>query len=108
MQQDAKLSNIGNNFVYSLKLIATGALNISLQFSEFELSPNAILSISTDYEITDSITAKENNPKNIWATRIYQGSFLYLNLSIPKNEIGKTRLRTETAAVVAATLLNII
>ena len=91
--QAAKLSNIGNNFCVLVKINATGALNISLQFSEFELSPNAILSISTDHEITDSITAKENNPKNIWATRIYQGSFLYLNLSIPKNEIGKTRLK---------------
>ena len=74
--------------VYDLSLIAVKALNLSLQFSEFSLSKNSILSIFNTHEITDSIMAKENNLNNIWATRIYQGDKLHLMLKIPKGEEG--------------------
>ena len=75
-----------------MKLIAEKAFNISVQFSEFHLSQNTILNIRTDFEITDDITAKENNSNNIWATRIYQGNVLYLTLSVPENEIAETKI----------------
>ena len=90
-QKDAE-----NNIVsYTLKLIASKSLNLSLKFSEFELSKNSILSISTDFEITDSITSKENNPHETWATRVYQGNFIYLSLSIPKSEINLTKIKID-------------
>lgn len=81
------------NVVYSMKLTAAKALNISVQFSEFQLSPNAILSIYTDFEFTDSITSKENNAGNRWASRIYQGNELYLTLTVPGNEISQVKLQ---------------
>lgn len=46
---------------YSLAINIEEALNISVQFGEFYLSKNAVLCIYTSNEITDSITAKENN-----------------------------------------------
>lgn len=83
-----------NGFVvYYLSLTAKKALNLSLQFNEFSLSKNSVLSIFNTHEITDSITAKENNPNNIWATRIYQGDRLYLVLKTPKNEEGLNKLK---------------
>ncbi len=91
--QMAKQSAGDDGVIYSLKLVADKALNLSLAFSEFELSPNAVLSIATDRELTDSITAKENNPGNIWATRIYQGDFVYLTLMVPRNEATQNRIK---------------
>lgn len=49
----------------------------------FNLSENSILSIYTDNELTDSITSKENNENNIWATRVYQGNSLNIVLKAP-------------------------
>lgn len=74
--------------IYSLTVRAEKAINISTQFKEFKLSPNAVLSIYTENELTDSITAKENNENNIWATRVYQGNILNIVLKLPKSEIG--------------------
>ncbi|MDP3915860.1 MAG: T9SS type A sorting domain-containing protein [Bacteroidota bacterium] len=83
-----------NGFVmHSLSLNAENALNVSVQFSEFSLSENSTLSIFTSHEMTDSITAKENNLKNIWATRIYQGGLLHILLKTPGNEEGFTKLK---------------
>lgn len=81
------------NIIYTLTLNAENALNISLQFDEFKLSNNSFLSIFTSHEITDSITSKENNPKNIWATRVYQGSTLHVVLITPKDEERQTKLK---------------
>jgi hypothetical protein len=89
----AKEFKTTDKVVYSMKLTAAKALNVSIQFSEFQLSPNAILSIYTDFELTDSITSKENNPASIWATRIYQGNEVYLSLSVPILEIHQIKLR---------------
>ncbi len=82
-----------NKFItYYLSLSAHNALNLSLQFSDFLLSDNSVLSIFTSHELTDSITAKENNPGNIWATRVYQGEKIYITLKTPLNEAAKSRL----------------
>jgi len=63
-----------NTFTYSLSIEAKDALNLSLQFSEFKLPENALLSIYTKNELTDSITSSQNNENNIWASRVYQGN----------------------------------
>lgn len=78
----------GNYQVYTLRIIAKDALNISLEFGSFQLSENSILAIYNNHELTDSITSKENNENNIWATRVYQGDSLILVLKEPlaKNE----------------------
>lgn len=89
----AKKFSTNDNVFYSMKLNADKALNISLQFSEFQLRPNAILQIRTDFEITENITAKDNNPSKIWATRIYQGGVLYITLSVPKKEISEIKVK---------------
>jgi hypothetical protein len=81
------------NIIYSLTLNAEHALNISAQFSKFILSKNSLLSIFTSNEITDSITAKENNSKSIWATRVYQGELLHIVLITPKEEEGQSALK---------------
>lgn len=62
----------GELVTYSLTINATDALNLSLQFSEFKIPGNSVFSIHTKNEITDSITANENNENNIWATRVYR------------------------------------
>lgn len=68
-------------------------MNISVQFSDFVLSENAILSIYTRNELTDSITKKENNINNIWATRVYQGSEIIITLILPVSEKNKNSLK---------------
>lgn len=70
--------------VFTLAVKAEGALNINCQFSEFRLPEGAVLKIFTDKEITDSITARENNEQNVWATRVYQGDELNFTLSVPE------------------------
>lgn len=82
----------GNDIVYTLALKATNALNLSVQFSQFHLSEHTVLSIYNNYELTDSITAAENNEAQIWATRVYQGSQLNFVIRVPQNEAGKTVL----------------
>ncbi len=71
---------------YSLTITAAGALSLSLKFSQFILSPNSLLSIYNQYELTDSITAKENNEKNSWKTRVYNGNTLNIVLKLPTTE----------------------
>lgn len=77
----------------SLTINATDALNLSLQFSEFQIPKNSVFSIYTKNELTDSITANENNEKNIWATRVYQGSILTLVLKTTYKEKENARLQ---------------
>lgn len=52
--------------MYALRILAKDALNISLEFGKFQLSENAVLSIFTNNELTDSITSNEYNEKNIF------------------------------------------
>ncbi len=75
-----------NYTIYTLRVVAKDALNISLGFGKFHLSENAILTIYNDKEITDSITSKENNENSIWATRVYQGNYINIVLKEPLNE----------------------
>lgn len=56
---------------FSLTVKAKDALNLSIIFDKFILSTNSILKIFNDHELTDSITANENNDFNRWATRLY-------------------------------------
>lgn len=95
LMQLAQKAVDNNTINYNLKIIANKALNLSLSFSEFKLSKNSILSISTDFEVTDSITSKENNSRQIWASRVYQGNFIYLTLSIPESELHLTKIKID-------------
>lgn len=83
--KEATLEKQGDILEYSLSINAKEALNISLQFSKFKLPKQAILSIYTKNEFTDSISANENNEGNIWATRVYQGNKLSLILKVPSS-----------------------
>lgn len=62
--------------VFTVTLVAKGALSVSIEFSEFELTEGDVLSIFTKRELTDSITSNQNNSNKIWATRVYQGDTL--------------------------------
>lgn len=84
--KEGKVIEVDNYLYYHLILTTENALNISLQFKEFRLSENSVLSIYTETELTDSITANENNAKNIWATRVYQGNKINLVLKTPVSE----------------------
>ncbi len=77
---------------FSIKLIADDALNLSFEFGKFHLSKNSVLSLYTDRELTDSITANQNNDNDIWATRVYQGKTVSIALSIPSNELSDVAL----------------
>ncbi len=85
--QSAVVVEERNTRTYLLTLKGEKALNLSLQFGKFRLSGNAVLSIHNQFEITDSITAKENNPQQVWATRVYQSNQLTISLKVPKGEI---------------------
>jgi len=84
--KEAKMIEENGIQVYSLTLIAEGALNLSVQVNQFKLSDNSSLAIYTKYELTDSITAKENNESNVWATRVYQGNEVSIVLKTPTSE----------------------
>lgn len=45
--------------------------------------------------MTDSITAKENTTNKIWASRVYQGSMVTIQLKIPINEKGESILKID-------------
>lgn len=86
----------GDEFtIYAITVIAEKALNISLQFSEFQLSNLAVLSIFTRHEITDNITSAENNDNKVWGTRVYQGGDMTIVLKIPTFEKEKSTLKVE-------------
>jgi lysyl endopeptidase len=79
--------------VYAFSLVAQNARNVSLKFSEFNLSAGAVLSIYTRHEMTDSITAKQNSQSRVWATRVYQGNNISIVLKVPREEKGVSILR---------------
>ena len=83
---NAKVTEENGITTFALTINAKKALNISLQFNKFLLSEHSVLSIYTQNELTDSITANENNKSKIWATRVYQGSKLTLVLNLPTKE----------------------
>lgn len=89
----AKITELNDSIIYALTIEAKNARNLSLQFNEFNLSPGAILSLFTSHELTDSITASQNNQNRVWATRVYQGSTIGVVLKIPKREEGLSSLR---------------
>lgn len=77
---------------YLMTINAEKARNISLQFSKFFLPQNSILSIYNQNELTDSITSKENNVSKLWATRVYQGNKLTIELKLPRKTLKKPSL----------------
>lgn len=81
--EQSELVEVDGYRIRSLRITAKEALNISFEFGKFNLSQNALLSIYTNNELTDSITSKENNVNNIWATRVYQGKSLNIVLKEP-------------------------
>lgn len=90
---NAKKIQENNITTFAITINAEKALNISLQFNKFFLSEHSVLSIYTLNELTDSITAKENNDNKLWATRVYQGSKLTIVLRVPTNEKEQVSLR---------------
>jgi hypothetical protein len=90
---NASRNNEGGFSIYILNIIAKEAINLSLEFGDFFLQENAILSIYTDKEITDSITSAENNSNNVWATRVYRGNSLNIVLKVPTNGENGSRIK---------------
>lgn len=91
----ATLIRENGQLVYTLTVKAAGALNINCQFSEFRLPQGAVLKIFTDKEITDSITARENNEHNVWATRVYLGDELHFALTLPEAQSKELLLKID-------------
>lgn len=89
----ATLNTNGDAAEYTLAIKAVNALNLSVQFSKFQLSEHAVLSIYNDHELTDSITSAENNEAQLWATRVYQGDKLNFVLRLPQREMGQSILK---------------
>ena len=54
------------------------------------------MSIFTDYELTDSICANENNKNNIWASRVYNGNKINVVLKLPSEEKNQLAIRIKT------------
>ncbi len=90
---NASQNNEGGFSIYVLNIMAKEAINLSLEFGDFFLSENSILSIYTDKELTDSITSAENNSSNIWATRVYQGNSLNIVLKEPMRNEKRSRIQ---------------
>ena len=90
--KEATLIKTGTTAIYYFTLKAIDAYNISIQFNKFILSKNSLLSIYNKTELTDSITAKENNETDTWSTRVYQGNTLHIILNIPLEELGQSTL----------------
>jgi lysyl endopeptidase len=90
---NATISTENGFKIYSLKLSAKDALNISTEFDNFIIADNAILSLYTDNELTDSITSSQNNQANVWATRVYQGNCLNIVLRVPLNQKNVSSIR---------------
>ena len=84
--KDAAYTENNGLSVYSLTVKAADVLNLSIEFSEFILSTNSLLSIYSQNELTDSITAKENNKNKTWNTRTYDGNSLNIVLKLPNIE----------------------
>lgn len=89
----ARITEQKKFLVYSFSVVAQNARNVSLQFNEFNLSPGAVLSIFTKHELTDSITAKQNNQSKVWATRVYHGNTINIILKVPLEERGMSALK---------------
>ncbi|MBX3257918.1 MAG: T9SS type A sorting domain-containing protein, partial [Chitinophagaceae bacterium] len=90
--KEAEVSESNNLVIYSLNIKAKDALGLSLEFGDFELSENAVLSIFSEFELTDSITNNENNDQRQWGTRFYHGDLLHIVLKIPGEEAKRIRL----------------
>jgi lysyl endopeptidase len=91
--QEASLTDVNGISSYALTIKTHDAISLTLRFGTFFLSPNAILSIYNDHELTDSITSKENNNYKTWVSRTYEGSTLNIVLKIPIVEKGKSILK---------------
>lgn len=63
--KEAIVEESENTLKYSFAFEVKDALNLSLQFSEFRLPVNAVLSIYTKNELTDSISTEQNNANNV-------------------------------------------
>jgi len=90
--KEATLIKTGTTAIYYFTLKAVDASNISAYFNKFILSKNSLLSIYSKTELTDSVTAKENNETDTWSTRVYQGSTLHIVLNMPLEELGQSSL----------------
>ena len=90
--KNAKLIETKDSVFYFLTIKAEKAKSISLHFGKFILSPNAVMTLYNQQELTDSITAKENNRYNFWATRIYHENELNIVIRMPLKDKGKSEV----------------
>ena len=91
--KEAILTESNGISTFALTIKAPSALNLSVHFNQFILSENSVLSIYNDSELTDSITAKENNENKLWVTRVYEGNTLNIVLKLPSKEIGQSFIK---------------
>ena len=90
--KEAVVSERDGVLTYRKMISATDALNLSFQFNKFILSRKSTLSLYTKNELTDSITANENNENKTWTTRVYQGNILNIMLKVPSIEKGQSSI----------------
>ncbi|MFM6954321.1 MAG: T9SS type A sorting domain-containing protein [Sphingobacteriaceae bacterium] len=89
----AKVYETRDSVYYLLRFSTARAKSLSLHFNRFYLSPHAVLSLYADREISDSITARENNPNRFFASRAYHSNELNLVLRLPLAEKNMCELR---------------
>jgi lysyl endopeptidase len=91
--KESKLVSDNEFNYYALKIEAEDALSVSIQFKESSLSLNSVLTIYTEFEITDSIVDKTLNNSTTWKTKAYHGNQLTLLLKVPIGEIQGNKLK---------------
>jgi hypothetical protein len=92
VMKNAQILADSDTVTYLIRLKAKDALNLSLHFSSFFLSKHSTMFIYNSRELTGPITEKENNTDNFWATRVYNGNSIVVEVNVPKSEIGITHL----------------
>ncbi len=85
--KNATIVKTKDTIYYSFKIKAEKATSISVNFGRFRLSPNAIMVLFTNKEITDNISKNQNGKFNVWRSRTYKENELNLLLRVPVKEL---------------------
>ncbi len=83
-----------NTLTYLLKIESKGALGIGLIFDDFYLSDNSTLYLYNEdgSMYIGAFTSKNNKKSNIFPTSIVKNDKIIIELNIPEDEIGQSRL----------------
>ena len=83
-----------NIFTYLLKIESKGAYGIGLIFDDFYLSENSTLYLYNEdgSMYIGAFTSKNNKKSNIFPTSIVKSDKIIIELNIPEDEIGESRL----------------